>query len=81
MESVRLLSEHFETAARGLRHSMDSFGQLGLPEAIDRFSRAVDDFRTSVDKLVKMNGMIAENQHRTNCGQQVAYDEQSFVNL
>lgn len=53
MDNVRLLSESFESAAYALQHALDVFArQNSMSSDVDRFCRATDDFRITVDRFV-----------------------------
>ena len=42
------------------------------------FAAHIETFRRTVVALAEIEGMKAENEHRTSCGQSVAYGEEAF---
>lgn len=82
MEHMKLISESFETAAYALRSSLDEFNRRStFSSDVDRFCAVSDSFKESIDRLIRMNGMVAENDIRKLVGMSPAYDEKAFLEL
>lgn len=65
MNNPILQSERFESAARSL---------------VSAFEESVAAFGRSVEKMVRIAGMQAENDQRKHRGESMAYSEQDFQN-
>ena len=75
--SERLLSEGFENAAWGLKHSLDNFGGIDS----NAMAVVVRDFEHQIDRFRDILGMQAENMQRAAVGASMAYTEAHFQNI
>lgn len=75
-EDVRCAGHSIRQAAEDIRHAAGSMSEIGAP--IQAFSEFVGRFENAVACLGEIEAMKAENSHRMNTGQSVAYGDEAF---
>lgn len=81
MNNPILLSERFERAVHIFNGGVEMFARADQSEPIAAFCRAVENFQIQINRLAKIQGMVAENEDRKQRGLTVTYTEGSFLEV